>query len=244
MLERLESDGRGKRQRLGQLPKDARLAQIYQTAARIIHAQGYDATSLSDIAKAAGLTKAGLYHYISSKERLLFEIMNYGMDLVDSDVLTPARAVADPKERLRTLVTAYATLIMEERQPITIMINEANGLTPARRNKIRARRRIFSQFVRDTIQQIKDEGDVPVLDVGITTLSFVGGLVWLAYWHRPDGRLPKQQIIEEITALMVDRMVGLGLGAPQSRSVPRTGRVDDKAKDSSARTRKHKAGAS
>lgn len=120
--------------------KQMRLDQIYQAAAHVIHEYGYDASSLGDIAKAVGLTKAGLYHYVSSKEALLFEIMNWGMDLVESDVLAPARAVKDPSERLRTLVKAYAALVMEERhQAITIIINETNGMNLSRRKAIRAR---------------------------------------------------------------------------------------------------------
>lgn len=202
----------------GQPSKNERLAQIYQAAAVVIHEHGYDAASLNDIAKAAGLTKAGLYHYVSSKEGLLFEIMNFGMDLVDSDVLEPARAVHDPCGRLRTLVKAYANLVMEERhQAITIIINEANGLTPARRSVIRTRRQVFYQFVGDTIQQIKDEGEIEVLDVGVTTLNFVGCLVWLAYWYSPGGRLTKKQVTNEIMGLLVDRLVGLNLQTESAR---------------------------
>lgn len=197
--------------------KSARLEYIYQTAARIIHEQGYEATSLNNIAKASGLTKAGLYHYVSSKESLLYEIMNYGMDLVETDVLAPSRLVDDPRERLRTLVRTYANLIMAERQAITIVINEANGLTPKRRAKIRERRHVFQNFVRDTIERIKSECGVPVTDVGVTTLSFVGCLVWLAYWYRPDGRLTQEEVTDEIEALLVDRLVGLSL--PLSRAV-------------------------
>ena len=198
--------------RHSQTPKDVRIDQIYQSAAAVIHELGYDAASLNDIAKAAGLTKAGLYHYVSSKEGLLFEIMNWGMDLVESDVLAPARAIRNPGDRLRTLVKAYANLVMEERhQAITIIINEANGLTPERRRIIRERRQVFYQFVGDTIQQIKDEGNVKVLDVGVTTLNFVGCLVWLAYWYSPDGRLTKEQITDEIMGLLVNRLVGLSL---------------------------------
>ncbi len=202
--------------------KEVRLAQIFKVALRIIHDQGYYATSLNDIAKAAGLTKAGLYHYISSKEDLLYAIMNFGMDLVDSDVLEPASKVIDPQERLRILVKAYANLIMEEWQAITVIINETNGLTAARRQNIRKRRQVFYQFVYETIQQIKDETDVKVLDVGVTTLSFVGCLVWMAYWYRPDGRLTKEQITDQIMGLLVDRMVGLGAPAElviESRTV-------------------------
>jgi hypothetical protein len=76
---------------------------------------------------------------------------------------------------------------------------------------VRERRQIFYQLVYDTIQQLKDEGEGEVLDVGVTTLSFVGVLVWLAYWYHPEGRLTKEQIIDEIIMLTVDRMVGLNL---------------------------------
>jgi len=196
--------------------KDIRLGLIYQTAAKIIHEQGYDATSLNDIAKACGLTKAGLYHYVSSKESLLYEIMNHGMDLVESDVLAPARLVEDPRDRLRTIVRTYANLIMMERQAMTIMVNETNGLNGKRRDKIRERRQIFYNFVGETIQRIKDEHGVAVADVGVTTLNFVGCLVWLAYWYHADGRLTKERVTEELVVQLVDRMVGLSLPPEQT----------------------------
>ena len=54
---------------------------ILEAAARLICKQGYEGTSIQEIADACGLTKAGLYHHIESKEQLLVEIMNYGMDV-------------------------------------------------------------------------------------------------------------------------------------------------------------------
>ena len=37
--------------------------------------RGYDGTTLQDIADASGITRPGLYHYISSKEQLLAELV-------------------------------------------------------------------------------------------------------------------------------------------------------------------------
>src|ERR1044072_9683978 len=82
-----------------------RLAEIYRTAAQIILRKGYDATSINDIANAVGMTKAGLYHYINGKKELLFDIMNFGLDELDEEVVTPARAVADASERLRFIAS-------------------------------------------------------------------------------------------------------------------------------------------
>jgi AcrR family transcriptional regulator len=190
-------------------PKDDRLALIYHTAAEIIDRNGYDATSLQDIARAVGLTKAGFYHYISSKERLLFEIMNYAMDRVVSHVITPARAIDDAEERMRTIIANYAHLIIANGQQITLIINEASGLTPAHHRQVTERRRAFYEFVRETIEQLKDERKFAGVDVTVTALSLFGIMMWLAHWYRPDGRLTRQEVVKEITELTIGRMLGL-----------------------------------
>ena len=84
-------------------PPPSRRREILETAARLICAQGYDATSIQAVADACGLTKAGLYHYIGSKEHLLVEIMNYGMDVFEEQVLSRVAPIADPLERLQPL---------------------------------------------------------------------------------------------------------------------------------------------
>ena len=66
-----------------------------------IREKGYEGTSVQEIADACGLTKAGLYHHIQSKEQLLIEIMNYGMDVFEERVLSEVEHIADPVERLK-----------------------------------------------------------------------------------------------------------------------------------------------
>ena len=93
--------------------KEDRTDHIYRVAAEIMCRKGYEATSMNDIAEAVGLTKAGLYHYIRGKEDLLFEIMSFGMDMVDEDVIAPAREIADAQLRLETIVGRHSRRIDE-----------------------------------------------------------------------------------------------------------------------------------
>src|ERR1700750_2985463 len=51
-----------------------RQREIYDVAARVFHEKGYEQTSMDDIADAVGLLKGSLYHYINSKEDLLYGI--------------------------------------------------------------------------------------------------------------------------------------------------------------------------
>src|SRR5437762_9538872 len=91
-------------------PPQRRRIEICRTAAQIFRQRGFDATSVSDIAQALGLTKAGLYHYFESKEALLFEIMTFGLDRVRDEVIEPVRAIRDPEERLRQLIVRHACI--------------------------------------------------------------------------------------------------------------------------------------
>src|SRR5439155_17721176 len=100
-----------KRTREPAVPGDGRAADVYRTAAQVILQKGYDATSVSDIANALGITKAGLYHYIRGKTDLLFEIMKFGLRELDREVLEPARKIVDAEERLRFTIATHARLV-------------------------------------------------------------------------------------------------------------------------------------
>src|SRR5580765_4695866 len=77
---------------------------VFEVAAEVFHRKGYDNTSMSDVATAAGLTKAGLYHHVTSKESLLYTVLDSGLDLTESYVVKPLDAIADPLERLKTMI--------------------------------------------------------------------------------------------------------------------------------------------
>ena len=105
------------------------------TAARTFVERGFDATSVSDIAAALGVTKAGLYHHINSKEDLLFDIVSLGMDWLDEDVIKPVQGISDPEDRLREILVRHAVLTACNEGWITILLDEIHALRPAQRRK-------------------------------------------------------------------------------------------------------------
>ena len=69
--------------------------EVLETAARMICEKGYEGASIQRIAHACGLTKAGLYYHIGSKRQLLVEIMHYGMDIFEEQVLSQVESITD-----------------------------------------------------------------------------------------------------------------------------------------------------
>src|SRR5438093_13533191 len=95
--------------------RPTRQAQIFETAARIFCEKGFDKASMGDISAALGLTKAGLYHHIRSKEDLLYEIMSYGVDLFERKVLNRVATIDDPLDRLQATLRGHGLLVTRGR---------------------------------------------------------------------------------------------------------------------------------
>ena len=186
-----------------------RKAQIYRAAAELIVQKGLDATSMNDIAKAVNLTKPGLYHYITGKKDLLFSIMQFAMDTVESFVVEPAQSIEDPEDRLRFILERHAGMTEYVRE-ITILADELPALTLEHREHIVARKRRYLDFLRTTLHELKNQGKLRDLDVNIAALNVFATILGIARWFDPHGRLTGQQVTQETTqfilgGLLVDR---------------------------------------
>lgn len=169
--------------------KGKRASHIYRVAAEIMCQKGYEATSMNDIADAAGLTKAGIYHYIRGKEDLLFEIMNYAMDVVDQGIVAHAREIVDPEERLRAIIERHSRSVLEGVGALTIVLEEVTALTPAHRRTITARKRAYFEFIRGTLEQLQKQGKLRPVSTTVAAFSLLGMILWISRWYRRDGSI-------------------------------------------------------
>src|SRR6202045_1213430 len=113
--------------------------EILRAAARLFQQQGYDGTSMNDVAAALKLSKGGLYHHFQSKDEILFDLMNHAMDITQERVINPVRGIADPEERLRALIRLHIEVVLSPRdREITVMLHENNPLPPSLAKRINA----------------------------------------------------------------------------------------------------------
>jgi AcrR family transcriptional regulator len=191
----------------------ARRARMCRTAAQLFRERGYDATSVSDVARALGMTKAGLYHHFESKEALLFEIMMYGLERVRDEVIVPVRQVRDPEERLRQLIVRHARIATRGQGAIAHLGDEIRALPSSGRRQIERRMRIYFDLIRDTLVELKAAGRLRAVDPTVATFSLIGMILWLPRWFRQGGRLDQEAVANEIANFALG-----GLLAPARRS--------------------------
>ena len=195
--------GMPKPERARALPRlKARRTEICLTAAHTFVERGFDATSVSDIAAALGITKAGLYHYIASKESLLFDIVTLGLDSIEEEVVEPTRAIADPEARFLDIVLRHALLATCNDGVITLLIDEVHALPQAQRRKVNARRHRYFAYVREALRELEAAGRLQAVDPTVAAFSVIGAIMWLPQWFRPGGRLSSDEIAEEIVQLI------------------------------------------
>jgi AcrR family transcriptional regulator len=173
-----------------------RLREICRVAARVFYEKGFDGASMQDIAQAVGLTKAGLYHHVGSKDRLLFEIMNYGMDILQETVLDRIQPSSDPSEKLRQVIVGHIDLIVRARDmEITVILHENRSLKGELREKINARKRQYIQFLVDLIEQVQRQvGGPPLVPARLAAFALLGMVNWLYQWYRPGGPVEQQEL--------------------------------------------------
>jgi AcrR family transcriptional regulator len=177
--------------------KGKRASHVYRIAAEIMCQKGYAGTSMNDIAEAAGLTKAGIYHYIRGKEELLFEIMSYAMDNLDQRVVAPAQEIADAEQRLRKIVEGHTTSLLEGVGAITIVLEETPALTAAHRRLIKGRKRGYFEFIRQTLEQLESEGKLRSVNPTIAAFSLLGMILWISRWYSRQGKLSAEQVLAD-----------------------------------------------
>jgi AcrR family transcriptional regulator len=175
---------------------------VMETAARVICERGYEGASIQEIAKACGLTKAGLYHHIRSKEHLLHEIMNYGMDLFEEQVLREVLTITDPVERLKACMARNIQLVTRGwSKEITIILHEHATLRGEARAQINARKKRYVRFLESSFAEAVRDGHLRPVAPKVAAFAFLGAVLWIYKWYRPDGEISEDQLVKEMQSV-------------------------------------------
>ncbi len=188
--------------------------EILRASARLFQQQGYDGTSMNDVAAALKLSKGGLYHHFQSKDEILFDLMSHAMDITEEKVLKPVKAIADPEERLRTLIRLHIGVVLSERdREITVMLHENHPLSPALRKRINARKKDYIHFVENLIAEVQAKLQSTRQSKGTVTpraaaFALLGMINWIYQWYRPEGSLQQENLAQQYTEIFFQGAFG------------------------------------
>lgn len=184
----------------------SRRQELTRIAARLFAEQGYQGTSVADLAEELGVQKPSLYHHIASKEDLLWEVAWEGAGAFHA-ALDAVPADAPAAERIRLALRAHLGVVAEQVDIATVFVREWRYLEGERHDRFLAERRRYEERIRDLFREGVDRSQLRTdLDVPTAALLFLSAANWAYTWLRPGS--DTEQLADRLYAALLDGMRG------------------------------------
>ena len=187
-------------------PLRPRESELLRTATRLFRERGFHATSMQDLADALGMNRGSIYHYIESKDDLLWAIVSGALAELEDRVRPILKGDSPASERLRSAIAAHLGFAADRADELSLVQIELRSLNADRRRTIVERRDAYERLWRDAIEAAIAEGSIRPTDVRLAGIAILSACNWFTQWYRDDGLLS----VDEIAAVFAD----LFLAAP------------------------------
>ncbi len=169
--------------------------------------RGFDGASMDDVARAAGITKAAIYHHVSGKEELLERGLRRALEALFAILDEPGSQTGRPIERLHHIVRRVAETAIAVMPELTVLVR-VRGNSETERRAIE-RRRTFDAAVVRIVREAQLAGEFdPSFDAAVIVRLMFGMCNSIVEWYRPHGRYSGADI-----ASVVERTIFGGVTA-------------------------------
>jgi AcrR family transcriptional regulator len=168
---------------------------------------------MRDIAAAADLSAANLYHYFDGKHDLLFYCQDRALDRMIAATVAARRQSKSAPEQLRIVCAAHLQTLLDEIEGATAHL-QIDSLPPALRERIVAKRDRYERALRRLIADGIAAGELVDSDPAIVTRAMLGAMNWTVTWFRPDGADSAAAVGEIVSRFLVR---GVAMRTPAAR---------------------------
>jgi AcrR family transcriptional regulator len=180
-------------------------ARVLEVAVELFNEQGYDATSVSDLANRLGLTKSALYHHFASKEELLSLALDEALDGLENVLERPDARTGSPAERLAAVLRGAVEVLVDKLPYVTLLLR-VRGNSDVERAALE-RRRAFDHRVTGLVVEAQRAGQVrDDIDGAVATRLVFGMVNSLVEWYRVGGPADRERLAHDVVAIAVDGM--------------------------------------
>jgi len=186
---------------------------IEDVASDLFRERGYAATSIRDIARALSVQGASLYAHVTSKEDVLWAIVDRAATRFESaadraEAEAEAHRPGDPAEAIAALVEAHIDVLTAQVDEAGVFVNEWRSLGENRRQLILERRDAYQARFRRHVEAGIANGSFALTDAAIATSAILSAINGVAAWYDPAGRLPADRIADHLVDLVLRLLEG------------------------------------
>lgn len=189
------------------MPRPSNKPRILEAATDLFSRKGFRATTVRDIAEAAGMVSAGLYAHIATKEDLLVEIVREAAEEFEQALAPLVGLPLPPAEKLRRAVRAHLEVVTQSPARARVFLDEWQALSPARRESVQRWRERYEAHWAAILQEGAELGAFLVEDLALARVFVLSCLNAVNRWYRPDGRLGVEEVADRY-AIWLLRVLG------------------------------------
>lgn len=179
---------------------------LIRVTGRLFREKGFDATTVRDIAEAAGMRSGSPFYHFKSKQEMLKAVMLEGLRDAQERLEKAARGRRAPRQKLRAMIRVHLDAILGPGADfVPVLLYDWRSLPKDMRDEVVEARSRYEAVWDALLAELKGAGLIRD-DGSLTRLFILGALNWIVQWYRPAGRLSVDAI--------AGRAVGFILGPP------------------------------
>ncbi len=195
---------------------DRKLEGILRRAAAVFCERGFHQASIRDIARATGVSLAGLYYYFPSKDHLLYLIQRHTFETILEEARSALAPLADPEERLRALIHLHLKFFVAHPNEMKVLTHEAESLEDDLRRDIHAIKKSYYQLCFNQVEALRRAGKFRKMNTRIAALALFGMMNWIYTWYRPDVDPEPETLAQEMTEVFFHGVFKSGAAGARS----------------------------
>ena len=182
---------------------DHRRDRLLSHAARVFADKGYDGTSMRDLARASGMSLAGMYYYVKGKEDLLFQIQKTVFEAVTRGAREAVAREATAEGRLAAFIRHHVTFFATHMAAMKVLAHEAESLSGEMLEELRRIKRAYVQLMLDLLAAIDGQGPGDRTKRTVAAYTLFGMMNWIYTWYKPNGPVTVPDLADAITRLFL-----------------------------------------
>ena len=179
------------------------LATVVERSVELFIEQGFDGTSMEDLARHLGISKSAIYHHVAGKDALLGVALDRALSGLEEAAFEVRAAQLSPGGRLELLVRRSVAVLVE-RLPYVTLLLRVHGNSDVERAAL-ARRRQIDRLAAGLVQEAVQSGELRADADPSTTARLLFGMVnSVTEWLRPGNALTAEALADAVVALALD----------------------------------------
>jgi AcrR family transcriptional regulator len=174
--------------------------EIQRVVSRFFAHKGYHHTSMREIARELGMNQSSLYHYFTSKEDILFRLMNDAMDEVLGQLEEICASELEAEDKLKRVLHSYIRSYAGDQERLILLVNEMNSLAETNRTILVDKQRQYVRLIKSILKELTDEDKMKEIDASVATFVFFGMVHYTIKWYHKNGLIS----LDELARLFVE----------------------------------------